>query len=85
LIETEIVRFDLDHLPLQYPLVGDWTIEFEKDGVCSPKSVNAGHDNCTVQTGVAAGDYNYTANLYKRTAHSPTNLVCGGTAVLTVK
>jgi hypothetical protein len=69
----------------QYPLVGDWTIEFEKDGVCSPKPINAGHDNCTVQSSVSSGNYNYTAHLYKSTDHSSGNLVCEGSASLTIQ
>jgi hypothetical protein len=68
----------------QYQLVKDWTIEFEKDGVCSPKPINAGHDNCTVQSNVSSGNYNYTAHFYKSTDHSSGNLVCEGNASLTI-
>lgn len=83
--QTASVGSSITWINTQDRLVKDWTIEFEKDGVCSPKPINAGHNNCTVQTGVVAGDYNYTANLYKSTDHSPTNLLCGGAAVLKVK
>jgi hypothetical protein len=69
----------------QDSLVGDWTIEFEKDGVCSPKPINAGHDNCTVQSNVSSGNYNYTAHLYKNADHSSGNLVCEGSASLTIQ
>jgi hypothetical protein len=69
----------------QDSLVGDWTIEFEKDGVCSPKAINSGNDNCTVQSNVSSGNYNYTAQLYKSTDHSSGNLVCEGSASLTIQ
>ncbi len=70
----------------QYSSVGDWTIEFKQDGVCTPKPINAGHDNCTLQAGTVTPDYSYQASLYKKPGdYSPANLVCAGTVVLTVQ
>jgi hypothetical protein len=83
--QTASVGSSITWINTQDLLVKDWSIEFEKDGVCSPKPINAGHNNCMVQTGVVAGDYNYKASLYKSTDHSPTNLICGGAAVLKIR